>query len=355
MNFLSDNSSGIADRIIAAIAAANHGVAVAYSEDEWTRSFEVKVSKIFECETAAYTMVTGTAANSLALAAVTPPHGAILCHQDAHIYIDEAGAPEFYTHGAKLIPLPGDHGKLDVAVMEAALARYAEKSVHQVVPAAISITQPTEWGACYTADEIQAISEFARQENLALHMDGARFANALSHLGCTPAEISWQAGVDILSLGVSKNGAMAAEAIVFFDSKITAGIEASRKRAGHLVSKARFVAAQFCAMLEDNYWLELSSHANEMAQSLARELEQIDEVELVAPVEANLVFARLPSRRHATALKDLGARFYVWVDEAKPILRLVCSFSTTADDISRFATAVSAVLAAPAQADRRTS
>jgi len=348
MNFLSDNSSGIADRIIQAISSANHGDAVAYSEDKWTRGFEQKISEIFECETAAYTVVTGTAANSLALAAVTPPYGAILCHEDAHIYIDEAGAPEFYTHGAKLIPLPGDHGKLTVDILEAALVRYAEKSVHQVVPAAISITQPTEWGACYTSAEIREISKFAKQENLALHMDGARFANALSHLGCTPAEISWKAGVDILSLGVSKNGAMAAEAVVFFDSEMATGIEASRKRSGHLVSKARFVAAQFGAMLEDDYWLELSSHANKMAGLLARGLGQAAGIEVVAPVEANLVFARLPSKQHATTLHDLGAKFYVWVDEEQPIVRLACSFLTTVEDIDQFTAAVKEISAAPA-------
>jgi threonine aldolase len=345
MKLLSDNTAGIDERVMAALAAANHGVAVAYSDDDWTAQFEEQIDSLFGCDTSAYTVVTGTAANSLALAAVTPPHGAILCHESAHIYIDEAGAPEFYTHGAKLIPLPGEHGKLTVDVLETALERYWEKSVHQVVPAAISITQPTELGTCYTADEIKAISLVAKRENLVLHMDGARFANALSHLGCSPAEISWQAGVDILSLGVTKNGAMAAEALVFFDFKMTAGLETARKRSGHLVSKARFIAAQFGAMLEENHWLELSAHANAMAQLLAQGLIKIDGVELIAPVEANLIFARLPSQESVTALHEMGAEFYVWVDNDQPVVRLVCAYSTTPDEINTFVDAVKEVLA----------
>lgn len=334
MNFLSDNAAGIAPGIIEALGQQSQEYAIPYGGDDISKKCRNNLSLLFETDVLFVPVITGTAANALALASVTPPHGAIFCHETSHVYVDEAGAPEFFTHGAKLIPILGMHGKINVKSLEKAYTQYANKSVHQVHPAAISITQPTEWGVCYTPNEIRQIAHFAKSKKLELHMDGARLANAVSYFGCTPQEITWKAGVDILSFGVTKNGAMAAEAVIFFNPDRIGQTLSSQKRSGHLVSKARYISTQFNAMLKENYWLKLSSHANAMAQLLAAGLGQIKAVEMFSPVEANLVFARFPSLDLAEKLIDQGAKIKIWVKKERPIIRMVCSFSTRSDEVN---------------------
>ena len=258
-NFGSDNVAPMAAEVMEALARANHGAAPSYGADALTSRLTEVACALFETELAIFPVTTGTAANSLALATLTPPYGAIYCHETAHILLDECGAPEFYTGGAKLIGLPGTGGKLTPETLAAPLAEAMAGGVHHAQPAAISITQATECGTVYEPAEIAALAEVARAHGLHLHMDGARIANAIAHLGCSPAEATWRAGVDVLSLGLTKDGALAAEAVVFFDPELAAGFERRRKRAGQLTSKMRFFSAQLVAMLEDGLWLRHGS------------------------------------------------------------------------------------------------
>jgi threonine aldolase len=328
MNFMSDNAAGAAPEVLAALARANDGTASSYGADDITARLTVKLSKLFEKDVAVFPVATGTAANALSLATLTPHYGAVLCHEGAHIYEDECGAPEFYSAGAKLIPIAGAHGKLTPSSIAAALSHFQRGFVHHVQPAVISLTQATERGTSYTQAEIDAIAHLAKKEGMSLHMDGARFANALVHLKCTPAEITWKAGVDALSFGVTKNGALAAEAVVIFDPKRAADLEYRRKRGGHLFSKMRFLSAQIEAMLDDGLWLKLAGNANAMAARLAHGLTKLPGCALEHPVEANEVFARLPSRAAMEALLASGAKFYPWGPVTdRPLIRLVCSWA----------------------------
>lgn len=341
MNFASDNAAGAAPEILAAIARANDGTAASYGADQITARLTEKFSTLFEREVAVFPVATGTAANSLALATLSPPHGAIFCHESAHIHVDECGAPEFFSAGAKLIPLKGAHAKLAPADIKAALAHFARGVVHHTQPAAISITQATELGTSYTAAEVQAIGQLAKAEKVALHMDGARFANALAYLKCKPADITWRAGVDALSFGVTKNGALAAEAVIFFDPARVADLGYRRKRAGHLFSKMRFLSAQIEAMLDGGLWLKLASHSNAMAQRLGEGLKAIPEFTLAEPVEANEVFAKVPSEAAMKKLEAAGAKFHQWepTTDGRPLIRLVCSWATIEAEVDRFVTA----------------
>src|SRR5215475_8332743 len=254
MNFCSDNVTGASPEILEALTRANAGTRPSYGEDEQTKRVEAKLKEIFECDLAAFPVATGTGANALALSLITPPFGALYCHRDAHVSVDECGAPEFYTGGAKLVDLPGEHGKLTLAEIEAALAGAHKGVVHHVQPASISLTQATESGTAYRPAEVAAIAAAGRRYGVRLHMDGARFANALTFLKVSPAEITWRAGVDILSLGATKNGALAAEAVVIFDKALAEEFAFRRKRAGHLFSKMRFLSAQIDAMLAGDLW-----------------------------------------------------------------------------------------------------
>jgi threonine aldolase len=271
------------------------------------------------------------------LATLTPHYGAVLCHEGAHIYEDECGAPEFYSGGAKLVPIAGEHGKLTPSSIAAALAHFQRGFVHHVQPATISLTQATERGTSYTPAEVQAIAAVAKKDGMALHMDGARFANALAFLKCSPAEITWKSGVDAMSFGVTKNGALAAEAVIFFDPKRAADLEYRRKRGGHLFSKMRFLSVQIEAMIDDGLWLKLAGNANAMAQRLGQGLSALPGFALDHPVEANEVFARLPSRAAMDALIAAGGKFYPWgpVTE-RPLIRLVCSFATREQEVEQF-------------------
>lgn len=337
MNFVSDNAFGAAPEILAALANVNSGAERGYGTDKVSARVTTKLCELFERDVAVFPVATGTAANSLTLATLTPHYGAVFCHEAAHIHVDECGAPEFFSGGAKLVPLDAPHGKLTPDVLKQALRRFHRGDVHQSQPLTVSITQASECGTVYTPAEVGAIGELAKAEKMALHMDGARFANAVASLGCTPADVTWKAGVDAMSFGLTKNGAIAAECVVFFDKARVADFEFRRKRGGHLFSKMRFFSAQIEAMLDGGTWLKLATHANAAAKRLSSELAKLPGFSLEDPVQANEVFARLPSKAVADSLQAAGARFYVWGPvRERPVIRLVCSFATRDGDIDTF-------------------
>jgi len=335
MNFASDNVTSASPEILAAIAAANHGPAMPYGADEISRRLEQRFAELFEHEVAVFPVATGTAANALALACLTPVYGAIYCHEESHIATDECGAPEFFTGGAKLVVCPGEHGKLTPDVLKPRLA--GAGVVHNVQPAAISITQETEAGTIYRLADIAALSALARRHGLALHMDGARFANAVASLGCAPADLTWRAGVDALSFGATKNGCPCAEAVVFFDPARAADFEYRRKRGGHLLSKMRFVSAQLETYLASGRWLTQARRANELAAGMATALATLPEVALAHPVEVNEIFVHMPDAL-VSRLHEAGTRFYEWESApgGRKLVRLVLSFLTPEEDIARF-------------------
>jgi threonine aldolase len=333
--FASDNTAPVAPEVMEAILAANRGPASSYGADELTARLTALAREVFETDLAIFPVATGTAANGLALAAVSPPYGAIYCHETAHILLEECGAPEFYTGGAKLIGLPGAAGRLLPAALAQALAQAAESGVHHAAPAALSLTQATEWGTVYRPAAIAELAELARAHSLRLHMDGARLANAIARLGCSPAAATWRAGVEVLSLGATKNGALAAEAVLVFDPALAKGLAERRKRAGHLLSKLRFLSAQLVAMLEQGRWLRYAAHANAMADRLAAGLAALPELRLVQPVEANELFVAMPEPWIA-ALDGQGFAFHRWLAPpgvGLPVVRLVTSFATKPDDV----------------------
>ncbi|WP_315762296.1 threonine aldolase family protein [Sphingomonas sp. Y38-1Y] len=305
MRFFSDNAAPACPAVMAALIEANRQD-TAYDGDAWSKRLDAAFSALFGADVAVLWVPTGTAANALALAALCPPHGAVFCHREAHIQVDECGAPEFYTHGAKLLLLEGEGAKLTPDAIEAAAAAIRD-DVHQVQPHAISITNATEAGRVYTPDEVAAIGRVANARGLGFHMDGARFANAVAHLGCTPAALTVEAGVDALSFGFVKNGGMSAEALVFFRPDLAAATRYRRKRAGHLQSKGRYLAAQLLAMLEDDVWLANARAANAGAALIAGAAGG----RLVEPVEANEVFLTLTADEAAT-LRAKGFDFYDW-------------------------------------------
>ena len=337
MNFASDNSAGVAPEIMAALARANDGFTLGYGNDDWTRRVEKKLSELFERDVAVFLVPTGTGANALALAHVTPPWGAVLCHQNSHIATDECGAPEFFGGGIKLVEQPGDNGKISAETLKARLGNKAAWGPpHHVTPAAVSISQASEAGTIYRVAEIRTLADIVHGHGAALHMDGARFGNALVRLNVSAADMTWKAGVDVLSFGATKGGAMGAEAVIFFNPKRAEGMSARRKRGGALLSKHRFIAAQMEAFLADDLWLRLARHANAMADRLGDGLTQAGYAP-VWPVEANEVFAALPAVL-CDRLQAAGAIFYRWDtdDNGNVIVRLVTSFQTTADEVERF-------------------
>lgn len=339
-NFGSDNVGPISPAILAAILAANDGAVPSYGGDPWTAQLQSVVRTVFEAPDAqVFAVATGTAANSLALSALVPPYGGVYCDATAHIETDECGAPEFFTGGAKLLTLPSRDGRLSPEALAAHLEASRAIGVHKSKPTAISITQATEWGTIYSLDQVRAIGDAARALKLFLHMDGARFANALATLGCSPAAITWQAGVDVLVLGATKNGAMAAEAVIFFRPELAEEFARRRKRAGHLWSKSRFLSAQLIAYLSDDLWLTSARQANEMATRLANGLLDLDGVRLLHEVQSNEVFAVLPEPVIAR-LEAAGFIFYRWyLPPDVPVLpgtapvRLVTGLDTEAADV----------------------
>ncbi|VAV95492.1 Low-specificity L-threonine aldolase [hydrothermal vent metagenome] len=333
MRFFSDNAASVHPKVLEALTAANVQD-TAYDGDAISGRLNGAFSALFGTEVAAMWVATGTAANSLALAALCQPHQGVICHKEAHIEQDEAGAPGFYTGGAKLMLLDGKGAKVaaqDVANHCATI----RDDVHQVQPAALSITNASEYGLIYTPGEVAAVSEVCKQYGLGLHMDGARFANAIATLGCDPADVTWKAGVDVLSFGFVKNGAMGAEALIFFDKDLARETHYRRKRAGHLQSKGRYLAAQILAMLEDDLWLDNARNANAGAQIIAQAAAE----RLLYPVQANEVFIRL-SADEAQSLRDAGFDFYDWGEGQA---RLVTSWCQSAADIEPLADAITAL------------
>jgi len=333
MRFFSDNAAPAHPKVLQAIAEANR-LDTAYDGDEWSRRLDGAFSDLFGTEVRAFWVTTGTAANCLALAALCPPYRGILCHKDAHIEVDEAGAPGFFTGGAKLILLDGDGAKLTLNAVAAA-CEGIRKDVHQVQPAAISITNATECGLVYHAAEVARLGEFAKEHGLALHMDGARLANALVSTDDSIADMTWRAGVDALSFGFVKNGGLNAEALILFRTELADEIAVRRKRAGHLLSKGRYLAAQLLAMLEDGLWLDNARAANTAAQALAKAAPD----RLVYPVEANEVFLRV-SAEEGARLRALGFDFYDW---SPGEIRLVTSWDQPGEPLDRLAAAIAAL------------
>ena len=338
MNFASDNWAGVHPDILTAIAAANDGEAPSYGGDKLTARVEKKFAEVFEREVAVFFVATGGAANSLALSQIAPSWGMVLCHREAHIQMDECGAPEFFTGGAKLLPLAGEAAKLTPQIIEAALAGFPDRAPHGMPASAISITQASECGGVYSADDVKAIGDLARARGLKLHMDGARFANALAHEGCAPADITWKAGVDVLSFGGTKNGCMIAEAVVFFDPAAAEDFMFRRKRAAQLFSKMRYISAQFDAYFAKDLWLSMARHANAMAARLSAGLADAG-AKIWHPTQANEVFVSFPAGVEEE-LFAAGAKFYPWVPPGDPangaMRRLICSWATRADDVERF-------------------
>ena len=333
MRFFSDNAAAAHPKVIEAISASNR-LDTAYDGDAWSMRLDGVFSDLFETEVRAFWVATGTAANCLALAAMCRPFGGIFCHRDAHIEVDEAGAPGFFAHGAKLMLLDGPGAKIDPAELTGAIGRI-RKDVHQVQPHALSITNATEYGLTYRAAEVAALGAVAREHKLNFHMDGARFANAVVSTGESPADLTWRAGVDALSFGFIKNGGLNAECLVLFKTDLADEIAVRRKRAGHLSSKGRVLAAQILVMLEDGLWLDNARAANAAARSLAAAAPD----RLIYPVEANEIFLRATAAE-AEQLRAQGFDFYDWGEGQ---IRLVTSWDQSGEDVDRLAQAIAAL------------
>jgi threonine aldolase len=333
MRFFSDNAAAACPEVMAALQAAN-SLDTAYDGDRWSKRLDGVFSDLFQTEVTALWVATGTAANCLALAALCPPFGSIVCHRDAHIQNDECGAPEFYTHGAKLLLGDGEGAKLTPETVTGLLAGI-RNDVHQVQPRALSITNATEYGLVYTPGEVAALGELCRERGLGFHMDGARFANAVVSTGASVADLTWRAGVDALSFGFAKNGGMSAEVLIFFGAEHREATLYRRKRAGHLLSKGRFMAAQVLAMLGDEVWLHNARAANQAAARLAAAAPE----RLVLPVEANELFIKV-TPAEAQSLRDKGFDFYDWgPGEA----RLVTSWDSDPKAVDALAAAIAAL------------
>ena len=330
MRFFSDNAAAAHPKVIEAIAASNR-LDTAYDGDAWSLSLDGAFSELFETEVRAFWVATGTAANCLALAALCPPYRSILCHRDAHIEVDEAGAPGFFTGGAKLVLLDGRGAKIAPDTVAAA-CELIRDDVHQVQPAVVSITNASEGGLVYRVAEVAALGDMARQRGLAFHLDGARFANAVATTGSSPADLSWRAGVDAMSFGFIKNGGLSAEALILFRTELADEIAVRRKRAGHLASKGRMLAAQILALLEDGLWLDNARAANAAAQRLAEAAGE----RLVDPVEANELFVRVTDAE-AEDLRAQGFDFYEW---GPGQVRFVTSWDSDFEAVSRLAAAI---------------
>jgi threonine aldolase len=344
MIFTSDNAAGCAPEILAAVTAAAEGHAMPYGADPVTAELEERVRELFEApEARVFPVATGTAANALALACLCPPWATVYAHTLSHIEVDECGAPEFYSGGAKLTLIDGAEARMPVAALAERARDGGARAVHNVQNGAVSLTQATELGAVYSPGELAALCGVARDHGMPVHMDGTRFANALARTNATPAEMSWKAGVDVLCLGATKNGAMAAEAVILFDPERSWEFELRRKRGGHLFSKMRFVSAQMNAYLTDGLWLRLAGRANAMADRLAAGIARIDGARVTNEVGANMLFVEMRPGQHR-ALEAAGARYYPWpavqdvggADEAPFRARLVSSHDTTEAEVDRF-------------------
>ncbi|WP_349291824.1 low specificity L-threonine aldolase [Gluconobacter sp. Dm-62] len=347
-NFASDNVSPACPAVMEAMLRTNEGCVGSYGNDMLSRTLNARFGEVFETEVAVFPVVTGTAANSLALSSLVAPYGAVLCDQSAHISNDEGGAPEFFMHGAKLVTLPSADGRMDPEGLRTGLRTNAEGGILKPPIQALSLTQATEWGTVYALKNLAALCAIAHEHDLPVHLDGSRLSNAVAHLGCTPAEATWKAGVDVLSFGGTKCGALAAEAVVFFVNERTRPVlkdfERRIKRSGHLWSKARFLSAQLLALLEDGLWLKNSAHANEMAQRIVEGLRRHAGAQLPFETQGNEVFVILPDLL-VKELEAAGYGFYRWPTPegvSGTLIRLVPSFHTRIEDVDALLAEISA-------------
>ena len=327
--FASDNISSACPEVMAALAKANEANSPSYGEDPWTRDLALRLGEIFETAVTVFPVTTGTAANALALSTLTPAFGKIFCHELAHINTDECGAPELFTGGAKLIDMPGANGRITAQALEETI--YGAGNVHHAQPASVSITQACESGTVYSIEEIEAIAAVAHSHDLSMHMDGARFANALVTLGVTPAQMTWQAGIDVLSFGGTKNGCLTAEAVVFFKPELVGDFPFLQKRAGQLLSKSRFISSQFMGYLADDVWMRNARQANAMAQRLSKGLADLPGLKLAYPTQSNEVFVVMPE----TLIKRLSAEGLAINDEELDgkAVRFVAAWNTTESEV----------------------
>jgi threonine aldolase len=347
MNFTSDNITGASEKVLAAIIASNRGKATPYGKDEATLRAHAALDAFFGRKVTAFLLTTGTAANALACAAICPPWGTLLTHQESHVMEDECGAPEFFMAGAKITGLPGIGGKISPHTLRAYLEGDAQGANRPPVRG-LSLSNGTEFGQVYTPGEVADLCALAHAHGVKVHMDGARFSNALVSLGCSPAALTWQAGVDVLSLGGTKNGCLMAEAVIFFDDALAQDFIFRRKRGGQTLSKARLIGAQFEAFLDQDHWRDLASHANAMAKRLADGLTSIPGLRLGWPCVMNEVFLILPAEG-IDKLRAHGALFYEWsghslapdhaLQPGEAIIRLVTSFETRAEEVEALLTA----------------
>ena len=337
MYFGSDNQTGASPQVLDMLTVANNEYTHGYGDDRWTNQAIEALKTLFECDLEAYFVATGTAANSLALSCMVQPWDAILCHDSAHIILDESTAPELFTGGARMVPISNGEGKISPQHLKDYFQTIGTDYPHNVRATALSITQASESGLVYTPTEISVLSAVAKDNGLSVHMDGARFSNAVASQQCTPAELSWKAGVDVLCLGATKCGALCAEVVIFFNKELAATFTHRRKRGGHLLSKGRVFGAQMVGWLQDDHWLDLAQHANTQATQLAKQIATFDRLQLVWPVESNELFVIMP-KGLAVHLQDAGAEFYDWyvttlppnilIDEDEMFARLVTSFVT---------------------------
>ena len=332
VKFASDNVAGACPEVLDAILKANDGDRAPYGDDEISKNLQDKFSEIFEKEVIVFPTSSGTAANALALSTMTPSFGNIYCHKLSHINVDECGAPEFYTGGAKLVNLNGINGKITAEELNKSIS--GKGVVHHTQPSSVSITQLCETGEAYELDEVKKISEIAHNHKLNMHMDGARFANALVSLDCSPAEMTWKSGIDVLSFGATKNGCLAAEAIIFFKPELVGNLPYLMKRAGHLLSKMSFVSAQLDAYITNEVWLRNAKHANAMGKKLSQGLNQHKNIELAYPTDANEIFVKIPK----DIIDQLNSEGYTINDDEwdGKAVRLVTAWNTSLSDIETF-------------------
>ncbi|MGB7286362.1 MAG: low specificity L-threonine aldolase [Salaquimonas sp.] len=349
MFFASDNWSGVAPQINQALLDNNSGKVSGYGAGVLDKKVEAKLSEIFEREVVVFFVSTGTAANSIAIAATAKPGSVTFCHTESHVNVDECGGPEFFS-ASRLCSVPGKNAKMDLAELKAAIARYPASFVHHGRPGGITLTQSTELGTLYSLEEIQAFSDVAKEHDISLHMDGARFANAIASMKVSPAEMTWKSGVDFLSFGGTKNGCWCAEALICFDPSRRDELAFHHKRAGQLFSKSRFISAQFDAYLKDDLWLDLATHSNQMAEQLASKIKALNTVQLAWEREANELFVVI-NKQKAAELHSKGAKFFDWqvpsahsdlLKEGEELYRLVTSFATTSEEVDQFMACLSA-------------